>query len=203
MHMRGLLNYNIAAFASDNPLSFPPISAVADPVNADEITWTGFDNAVTRDSGNGLHFYESDYKLNRMWENPKKYIGVLSRYKCVIQPDFSLYYDFPVALQIYNKFRNHWLSAFYAVNGIEMIPNISLSTPENYMWSLLGYPTQSVVAFSDIGTAKDKSEREIIHRAYETMIRELDPIQILYFTRSKRTAPSEATVITLPYKKGE
>lgn len=200
--MRGLLNYNIAAFESDNYYGFPQISRYTGHV--DFCNWLDFDSAVKykNSSESGLHFFDCDYKLNRLWEYPQRYISVLSRYKYVLQPDFSLYFDFPVALQIYNKYRNHWLSAYYSVHGIDIIPNISPTRPDLYSWSFDGYPCSSVVAFSDVGCKRDKSDYKILMQGYEEMIKRLNPTQILYFTRSKSAAPSEATVIQIPFLKG-
>lgn len=199
--MRGLLNQNIAAFDSDNCFGFPPVPQYTGQVEA--VEWVDFDTAVTakNSTAKGLHFFDSDYKLNRLWEYPQRYISVLSRFKYVLQPDFSLYYDFPVALQMFNKFRNHWLAAFYTVNGIQIIPNISLSTPSNYVWSLMGYPENSVVAFSDVGCSRFKDDKAILMDSYNKMVEALSPSQVLYFTRSK-TAPDGSTVIRLPFRKG-
>lgn len=199
--LRGLLNYNIAAFDSDNAFGFPPVEAYTDKVFCTD--WTGIDRAVTNTKtvDGGLHFFEADYKLGRLWEYPDRYIDVLRRYKYVIQPDFSLYYDFPAALQIYNKYRNHWLAAYYALYGVKVIPKISLSTPDQYYWTILGYPKRSVVAFSDLGCVRDKAVNRQLVRSYDYMLQQLDPLQVLYFTRGDN-APSEATVIKLPYIKG-
>lgn len=200
--MRGLQNQQKAQFITQNPLDFPQLPPIETPIDINGLQWIDIDTAITTHKGNGLHFYIDDYKFERLWNNPDKYIELLKGYKHIIQPDFSLYYDFPVALQIYNKYRNHWLSAYYATKGITMIPNISLSTPSEYIWTLLGYPRHSVVAFSDLGAIHSKQERDITIKAYDEMIKRLDPIQILYFTRSKTAAPSEATVINLPFYKG-
>lgn len=198
--MRGLENDNIARFETENEYNIPDIFPYREKVDCK--SWIVLSNAVTRYRGNeGIHFYEDDYKIQRIWNNPQKYIGVLKKYKYVIQPDFSLYYDFPKALQIYNKYRNHWLSAYYSTEGIEIIPNISLSTPECYDFTFIGYPKGSVVAFSDIGSKRDTEAREIVNQAYDEMIKRLEPIQILYFTRSKKNAPSEADVIEINYIK--
>lgn len=196
--MRGLLNYNIASFQSLNKYSFPEVFPYTELVDCN--TWSDFDTVRTHTGqADGLHFYISDYKFNCIWENPKKYIGTLSRFKYVIQPDFSLYYDFPVALQIFNKYRNHWIYAYYCAHGVQMIPNISVSVPECWDWSFLGYPRGSVVAFSAIGALRDKSSRQVTYAGYEEMLKRLEPKQVLYFCRSPSAAPSEATVIEVPF----
>lgn len=198
---RGLLNANIAIFEDNNSFGFPELFPYTEKVDCSK--WIDFDSCI-RDKTNtqGVHFFINDYKFDRIWNNPKKYISVLSRFDFVIQPDFSLYYDFPMALQIYNKYRNHWLFAYYSVYGIDMIPNISPSIPYCYDWSFLGYPEKSVVAFSDIGVIRDKECRLLLQKSYDEMIKRLSPIQILYFTRSKKSAPSECDVIEIPFLKG-
>lgn len=144
--MRGLLNYNIAAFESDNYYGFPSVARYTGHV--DICPWIDFDSSIkNKDSTNcGLHFFDSDYKLNRLWEYPQRYISVLSRYKYVLQPDFSLYFNYPVSLQMYNKYRNHWLAAFFSVHCIDIIPNISPSVPECYSWSFEGYPCNDTIS---------------------------------------------------------
>ena len=209
--MRGLLNHNIAAFESENDYGFPEIFPVTERVSCEH--WIDFDTArrtlkpgAKRPPANGttgIHFYISDYKFNGCWDYPNRYIDLFKRADYVIGTDFSLYYDFPAALQIFNKYRNHWLSAYYSVHGISMIPNITVSTPNCHEWSFCGYPKKSVVAFSDIGSMSDPELRSIIYSAYDNMILRLDPIQILYFTRSSlEYAPSEADIIQLPFIKG-
>lgn len=209
--MRGLLNHNIAAFEADNDYGFPEVFPVTDRIHCDH--WIDFDTARRKsktgaqrpccNGTGGIHFYISDYKFNSVWEYPDRYIDMFKRFDYIIDTDFSLYYDFPVALQIFNKYRNHWLSAFYSLHGISMIPNITVSTPNCYEWSFCGYPKNSVVAFSDIGSMSDPELRSIIYAAYDNMILRLEPIQILYFTRSKLDyAPSEADIIQLPFIKG-
>lgn len=198
---RTLLNQNIVSFLTDDDtFGFPQCPAIAEKVDCQE--WIGIDKAIQDKKKKGLHFYEDDYKIERLWNNPRKYINLLQKYDHIIQTDFSLYFDFPAALQIYNKFRNHWLLCFYAIHGIPMIPNIRPSTPEQWNWSFCGYPQNSVVAFSDIGACRDKACRHYINLAYEEMIKRLSPIQVLYFTRSVSSAPSECTVIPLSYIKG-
>lgn len=199
--MRGLLNFEKAFFESKNAYGFPEVFPYTSHVECK--SWVDFDNSRKQTGqAEGLHFYCDDYKFNCLWTDPKRYIPILQRYKFVIQPDFSLYYNFPVALQIYNKYRNHWLFAFYSVHGVQMIPNISVSTPDCWDWSFLGYPKKSVVSFSAIGAIRDKPSREVTFSAYDEMIKRLDPLQVLYFCRSPSSAPSEATIIQVPFKKG-
>lgn len=68
--------------------------------------WLGFNYvksyATKKDKGTGIHFFLDDYQFERVWNTPDKYLKYLSRYDCVLAPDFSLYVDFPLAVTIYN-----------------------------------------------------------------------------------------------------
>lgn len=200
--MRGLLNTDKARFVSANTFEFPNVPCIPDKI--DPCKWIDFDvcSSCCSDRNNtAVHCFCDDYKLERMWTDPARYAAMLSQFKYVLMPDFSLYYDFPRALQIYNKYRSHWLAAYFTLSDICVIPNISASTPDNYNWSFLGLPKHSVVAFSDIGCRRNKEDFKLLMQSYDTMIKLLEPVQILYFTRAKE-CPDGATLIRVPFCKG-
>lgn len=199
--MRGLLNADKARFLSDNAFEIPDLVQIDKPFEPCKFIDFDVASSCSDPANTGVHFYTNDYKIERFWANPDKYISMLSRFKYVVMPDFSLYFDFPQALQIFNKYRSHWLAAYCTLNNISVIPNISISTPNNYAWALQGYPKHSVVAFSDIGARRDKLDYKLVQMQFEKMIEALEPIQVLYFTRGK-TAPAGATIIRLPLFKG-
>lgn len=200
--VRGLLNADKAIYCSENYYNFPELFPLVDHVECD--SWCDFDCAFANKKNAvcaGIHFFVSDYKFERIWNCPDKYVDFLLRYPVVIQPDFSLYYDFPKALQIFNKYRNHWLYCYYGECGVRMIPNISVSLPDTYEWAFMGYPKHSVVAFSSLGCTRDKTVRALFMRSFDEMMERLEPLQVLYFTRSQEYIPSDpcVTVIQIPY----
>lgn len=207
--MRGLENFNIAFFESNNKYGFPLVDMCKIVIELSDVDWIDFDTAISKskryrsifENYNGLHFYIDDYKFQRIWNYPNRYIDFLKRFDYVIMPDFSLYYNFPQALQIYNKYRNHWLAAYFSVNGVNIVPDISLSTPECFDWSAEAYPHNSLVAFCDVGSKRDKSSREVIPQAFEFMREKLTPSHIIYFTRAKSVdfAADDITVVRLPF----
>lgn len=207
--MRGLENFHKAVYSGDNRFDFPELTAYKYTAELGEdiktAHWIDFDSARTYISANNnaLHFYVDDYKFQCIWNMPDRYINFLKRFDYVVMPDFSLYYDYPVALQIYNKYRNHWLFNYFGENGVNLIPNVSLSTPDNYIWSLMGYPKHSVVAYSDIGTSKFIECKGISESAVTAMVEELEPEKVIYFTRSANNVPDGDIYmpVVLPYRK--
>ena len=112
---------------------------------------------------------------------PDYYLPLLMQYEYVMTPDFSLYRDFPLALQIYNHYRKHWLGAYLQENGIKVIPTISWSDERSFEWCFDGEPFQGVVTVSAIGTQKNKDSRTMFLKGYFEMIQRLQPETILFY----------------------
>ena len=60
----------------------------------------------------GLHFYSDDYQFERVWTKPEVYLELLQQFAFVVEPDFSMYLDFPEPLQKWNHYRNQLLGAW-------------------------------------------------------------------------------------------
>ena len=56
------------------------------------------------------------------------------RFRFVCTPDFSMYTDFPLALQINSHYRKHWLGAYWQSKGITVIPTIFWSDERSFEW---------------------------------------------------------------------
>lgn len=71
----------------------------------DQADFIGFNYAKNEKApeNKGIHFFLDDYQFNRLWPDSDRYIEMLKRFKYVLSPDFSLYTDFPIALQIYKR----------------------------------------------------------------------------------------------------
>ncbi|MCD7755750.1 MAG: DUF4417 domain-containing protein, partial [Firmicutes bacterium] len=112
---------------------------------------------------------------------PDKYIPRLSQFAAVCSPDFSTYTDMPVAMQIYNHYRKHWLAAYWQQYGLAVYPTISWSTPESYAWCFDGEPVGSIVAVSSVGTQANKETKRLFLQGYEEMMKRLDPTFVIFY----------------------
>lgn len=77
-------------------------------------------------------FYEHDVRFERLWNNPKRYLSKLKKFKGIISPDFSLYRNMPLVMQQWNTYRNRALAAWLQNNGIELIPNVRFNDERTY-----------------------------------------------------------------------
>lgn len=129
----------------------------------------------------GVHFFIDDYQFGRLWRYPDRYADMLSQFRYVMTPDFSTYTDFPLAIQIYNHYRKHWVGAYLQEAGARVIPTISWSTPDSYEWCFDGEPVGGVVAVSSVGTQNGKAKKELFLSGYEEMVRRLQPETIIFY----------------------
>lgn len=128
-----------------------------------------------------VHCFVDDYQFVRYWNKPDRYIPRLKKFRAVCAPDFSTYADMPLAMQIYNHYRKHWLAAYWQMHGMTVYPTISWSTPDSYDWCFDGEPVGGVVAVSSVGTQNNATSKRLFLQGYEEMMRRLDPKWVIFY----------------------
>lgn len=131
--------------------------------------------------GKNLHCFVDDYQFIRLWNQPDRYIPLLQRFRSVCSPDFSTYTDMPLAMQIYNHYRKHWLAAYWQLHGMTVYPTISWSTPDSYEWCFDGEPEGGIVAVSSVGTQNNKEAKRLFLLGYEEMMKRLNPTFVIFY----------------------
>lgn len=131
------------------------------------------------------HFYYDDYKFISAWREPDKYLDRLKKFKAVVSPDFSLYTDFPRALQILSCYRRQWCGAFWQSQGIDVIPDVVWGDEKSFEYCFDGIPKGGTVAVSTVGVANDKQwndkESDMFRAGYNEMLKRLEPTTILFY----------------------
>lgn len=116
----------------------------------------------TNDFNQWVHFYEKDYKFNRIWNQPNRYLAILKKFNGIIEPDFSIYRNLPLAIQIYNVFKNRSLASWYQNNGIHVIPNIRFGDTRSISFFCDGVEKNGVIAIGTLGVIKNKINRNYL-----------------------------------------
>ena len=189
-------------FAGVGKYGIPPIQPEHSNIACE---WIPFNFARTEKEpeAKGIHCFVDDYQFVRLWNNPDAYIPMLKKFHCVCSPDFSTYTDMPVAMQIYNHYRKHWLAAYWQLNGIHVIPTISWSTPESYSWCFDGEPVGGTVAVSSVGTQNSKESARLFLQGYEEMMRRLRPSEVIFYGKIPEECNQHVQRISPYYKKIE
>lgn len=174
-------------FDTKGLFDIPVIKAYEGKIPAN-IEWQGFNysrNIKNCSKEKGTHFFLDDYQFEIVFNKIDKYIIGLKKCGIVLAPDFSLYSNFPLAVQIYNHYRKHFVARYWQDNGIKVVPTICWSTQDSYNFCFDGEPTYSSVAISSTGTMNDKEAFNLFIKGYNEMCKRLSPTEILCFTSTK------------------
>ena len=178
-NMRFCENLNVLQFETDGTYNTP----VLEPCNYVPTEFIGFNYArsIKDKKSKGVHFFIDDYQFERVWRMPTQYTSLLREFNTVLTPDFSLYTDYPKAIQIYNHYRKQWLGAYWQFLGLRVIPTIAWSNEDSYTWCFDGTPKGATVAVSSVGTQRSKASRLLFLAGWNEMIKRLKPETIIFY----------------------
>ena len=190
MTERGSENLNKAVFPGVGIYGIPELQATqiktelrgekGKPTRIEYIPFNYAKGARNRER-KSIHFFIDDYQFNRLWSHIDRYVPLLSGFCQVLTPDFSIYTDYPVAMQIYNHYRKHWIGAYLQEKGVDVIPTIAWGDHDSFSWCFDGEPVGGCVAVSSVGTQQSKESRKLFLEGYKEMISRLNPSEILFY----------------------
>lgn len=126
-------------------------------------------------------FYEHDRKFERLWRNPKQYLEKLKKFKGIISPDFSLYRNMPLVMQMWNTYRNRALSVWLQNNGIEIIPNVRFGDERTFSFCFDGIEKGKTVAIGTLGCIRKKEDKIFFKVGLAYMVNRLSPKNIIVY----------------------
>lgn len=97
-------------------------------VDLDNLQFVEYHNTKAQDDtgkDKTVHFFIDDVKFEGVWNRPERSAERLRQYKQILSPDFSLYTNMPVAMQLWNTFRRRWMSAYWQAEGLTVIPAVT------------------------------------------------------------------------------
>ena len=173
-------HFELGQFETDGEYDIP----VLHPTILDErMEWIRFNHALKEPNKKdyGVHFFIDDYLFARTWNDPTRYGHFLRKFKAVMTPDFSMFSDYPKAVQVYNHWRKHQLGAYWQSHGITVIPTIGWIDEDSYKWCFSGEPKGATVAVSSVGTQKNPIAKKSFLDGYNAMLDILYPSKIIFF----------------------
>lgn len=161
-----------------SPSGYPEIARTISVPNA----LIPFDKAVhSKQTKAWVHFFIEDYQFERVWQKPSSYVNILSKYRGVIAPDFSVYYDMPKPMKLWNMYRNRFLANYMQSLGIDVIPNIQILEQELWEHSIEGIEPKGTIAVNCTGTKRRYFARQMLKRQMEYVIEKLHPQTIICY----------------------
>lgn len=137
--------------------------------------------AYSNEKGKTVHFFMHDHKFSKTWNNPEKYRALFQKFNGILSPAFNLPLDMPIALQVYNTYRNRWLARFYQEKDISVIPSIVWSNENSYDFCFDGIELGQVVAINSAGVNKNEYAKNIFIHGFNAMIERLKPSKIIIY----------------------
>ena len=136
-------------------------------------------------------FYEDDHEFERIWNSPLKYLSQLSRFEGVISPDFSVYFDMPLAMQLWNILRSRVIGAWLQKQGVKVIPNIRFGDERTYRCVCDGISRHSTIAVGSLGCLRVKEYRTVFENGLLVIVDILKPETLIIYG----SAPSNVDIL--------
>ena len=135
----------------------------------------------TTDYSAGVHFFIDDHQFERIWCNVSRYVEKLSKYGCVIGPDFSQYGDMSYPMRMWNCYRNKVVSSYLQSHGVKIVPNVTWSLPDSYDYCFDGIPANSIIAINCTSIISSNLSKYLWYKGYEEALRRLNPKCIIRY----------------------
>ena len=135
----------------------------------------------TDDYNQWVCFYEDDTLFERLWNSPRKYLPKLAKFNGIITPDFSLYRDMPLIMQIWNIFRSRALGHWLQDNGLEVVVNVRWGDRRTHFFTCLGAPKNSIIAIGSVGCIKLLEDRQHFVEGLDYVVKKLKPKTIVVY----------------------
>lgn len=183
------MRYSLTRFANNtDEIIFPGVGPYEIPEIMPEKyepceKWIPFSDAnrCTVPERAGVHFFIDDYRFERVWQNWKRYGEQLKRFHSVMTPDFSMFTDYPIALQLWNHYRKQFIGAYLQTLGCKVYPTICWSDEKSYAFCFDGVPVGGCVCVSSVGTQKHHESKRLFSMGYSAMLERLQPETVIFY----------------------
>lgn len=142
----------------------------------------GFNEMLTsKATEKGVHFFIDDYQFERIWNKPMDYLERLFEFDCMLTPDFSLYTEMPIAMQIWNTYRSRLIGQMAQRGGMIVIPTVSWCKEDSFEFCFDGIPKNSTVSVSTLGVKEQDYNFKLWTEGMDELIKRKEPSRILVY----------------------
>lgn len=132
--------------------------------------------------GVALHFFMDDYKFSTACNsNLERTTFSLSKFDCLLTPDYSLYVDMPKEMNRHNIFLSRFAGAFWQNCGFDVIPTASWSDVDSFDYCFEGLPSNSVIGVCGTGVKWCHASYQLWQYGMRTMEERISPTNIIVY----------------------
>jgi hypothetical protein len=122
---------------SDNDWRVPSLDITMCPVNIPLPLTPWGSQSQSRLMQSTWHFYIEDFKFEALWQHPEKLLT--SKPLCVIEPNFSIPWDAPGAIALFQIYRKRHCARYWQSQGIFTLVDLNVDYAHETL-NLLGIP---------------------------------------------------------------
>jgi hypothetical protein len=183
-----------ALFRADNQWGIPDLP-VARLEPARLVAYNSRKDVTTAGPGAAVHFFLDDYRFETVWSKPERGLSRCATVGAALTPDFSLWRDMPLVMQLWQVYRSRWCGAWLLHHGVTVVPTVSWSTPESYRFAFTGIAPGSVVAVSTVGVLRAPDARALFDAGFTELVRRVRPSIVLVYGRPPTEQVAAGTAI--------
>lgn len=138
-----------------------------------------------------VHFFIDDYRFERMWTMPDRWLGELRQFAAVCSPDFSFDDWWPIPLQLYQIYRSRWVARHLHEAGIKVVPTLQWAGETSFEWCFDGIEPGGTVAVTGLEVSKSLAprqeefvlwhQRNVFLRGFELALEKVKPSRLLWY----------------------
>lgn len=150
-------------------------------IDYNRIEFISYTNTKLNDEQNKhktVHFFTHDWLFDKVYDKAYEVSEKLSQYYALLSPDFSMFIDMPLALQINSVFKNRWCGAYWQSLGLKVIPTISWGDVRSFDFCFDGIEEGSTVA---VCTYYRENDEESFMLGYNKMLNVIKPQTIICY----------------------
>ena len=177
----------------EGSFDMPVVGNFNDISNIDYIALFSDTSEYKKTENTAVCFYQYDHVFDGIhglynsiiYKDEKRLAKYRERFKGVkwiVAPDYSLFGDFPNALQIFNVYRSRVCVCWLASNtSAKIIPNVRWSFPFTFEYSFDGIMKGSNIAIGLVGLTKGNNNRLMFLEGFKKMVDTIQPKAILVY----------------------
>ena len=164
---------------SSGKYEFPKIKK--QDIDVTKIKFLSYKNTKKEDCENKdktIHFFTYDWFFEKVYSNPEEEYEKLKQYKYLLSPDFSIFTNMPLTLQIESIFKNRWCGAYWQSKGLKVIPTVSWGDEKSFDFCFDGIEEGSIVAVCTY--YRENCEEEFM-LGYNEMMKRIKPSVVICY----------------------
>ncbi len=134
-----------------------------------------------------VHFFIDDWKFQKLFRRPYRYLPILKKFDGVIAPDNSILWNAPYYKQIESIGNSRMMGSWLQRAGLNVVPCVRWGKKETYDFAFDGLQLGGTVAVGTHGAVRSTETRLIFTEGVPELLRRVQPKTIIVYGSFKES----------------